>query len=106
MKASPSGPRARAPKRPKRRPWLRTRWQLWRRRGSTRGSAAHGGERGDGRGGRVVLAMDPPQIVALDLLEGDSPLGIHALLAYRTGVAEKEYTRRLRAHHSRLPKHL
>jgi Low molecular weight phosphotyrosine protein phosphatase len=71
---------------PKRRPWLRTRWQLWRR-GSTRGSAAHGGERGDGRGGRIVLAMDPPQIVALDLLEGDSPLVGHTLPAYTTSVA-------------------
>jgi hypothetical protein len=53
-----------------------------------------------------VLAMDPRQSVALDVLEGDSPLGIHILLEYRTDVAGKEYTRRLRAHHSRLPKHL
>jgi hypothetical protein len=35
-------------------------------------STAHGGERSDGRGGRVVLAMDPRQSVALDLLEGGS----------------------------------
>jgi hypothetical protein len=34
-----------------------------------------------------VLAMDPRQTVALDLLEGDSPLDIHTLLEYRTGVA-------------------
>ena len=39
--------------------------------GSTRGSTAHGGERGDDRGGRVVLAMDPRQSVALDLLAVD-----------------------------------
>jgi protein-tyrosine phosphatase len=51
------------------------------------GSTAHGGERGDGQGGRVVLAMDPRQTVALDLLEGDSPLGIHTLPEYTTGVA-------------------
>ena len=48
------------------------------------GSTVHGGERGDGRGSRVVRAMDPRQTVALDLLldllEGDSPLGIHILL--------------------------
>jgi protein-tyrosine-phosphatase len=37
------------------------------------------GERGEGRGGRIVLAMDPRQSVALELLEGDSPLGIHTL---------------------------
>jgi hypothetical protein len=34
-----------------------------------------------------VLAMDPRHTVALDLLEGDSPLGIHTLLEYRTNVA-------------------
>jgi len=34
-----------------------------------------------------VLAMDPPQIVALDLLEGDSPLVVHTLPEYTTGVA-------------------
>jgi hypothetical protein len=66
---------------------VRTRWQLRRRRGSTRCSTAHGGERGDGRGGRVLLAMDPRPIVALDLLEGDSSLGIHTLPEYTTGVA-------------------
>jgi protein-tyrosine-phosphatase len=58
-------------------------------RGSTRGSTAHGGERGDGRGGRVVLAMNPRQSVALELLEGDSPLGIHTLPEYTTGVARE-----------------
>jgi hypothetical protein len=31
--------------------------------------------------------MDPRQSVALDLLEGDSPLGIHILPEYTTGVA-------------------
>jgi protein-tyrosine-phosphatase len=40
--------------------------------GCTRGSTAHDGERGNSRGGRVVLAMDPRQSIALDLLEGDS----------------------------------
>ena len=34
-----------------------------------------------------MLAMDPRRPVALDLLEGDSPLGIHTLLEYRIGVA-------------------
>jgi len=57
------------------------------------GSTVHGGERGYVRGSRVVLAMDPPQTVALDLLldllERDSPQGIHAMLEYRTGVAGK-----------------
>ena len=38
-----------------------------------------------------MLAMDPRQTVALDLLEGDSPLGIHTLPEYTTGVAEKVY---------------
>jgi protein-tyrosine-phosphatase len=57
--------------------------------GSTQGSTAHGGERGDGRGGRVVLAMYPRQTVALDLLEGDSPLGMHPVPEYTTGVAEE-----------------
>ena len=38
------------------------------------GSTAHGSERGYGRGGRVVLAMDPRQSVALHVLEGDYPL--------------------------------
>jgi hypothetical protein len=36
-----------------------------------------------------VLALDPRQTVALDLLEGDSPLGIHTLPEYTTGVAGK-----------------
>jgi len=31
--------------------------------------------------------MDPRQSVALDLLEGDSPLGMHTLPEYTTGVA-------------------
>jgi hypothetical protein len=31
--------------------------------------------------------MDPRQSVALDLLKGDSPLGIHTLPEYTTGVA-------------------
>ena len=31
--------------------------------------------------------MDPPQIVALDLLEGSSLLSIHTLPEYTTGVA-------------------
>jgi len=83
----PCRPRVREPKRSKGRPWLRTRWQLWRRRGSTQGSTAHDGERGDGRSGRVVLAMDRRQTLALDLLERDSPLGIHTLPEYTTGVA-------------------
>jgi hypothetical protein len=30
--------------------------------------------------------MDPPQIVALDLLEGNSPLVVHTLPEYTTGV--------------------
>jgi hypothetical protein len=34
-----------------------------------------------------VLAMDPRQSVALDLLEEDSSLGIHTLPEYTTGVA-------------------
>jgi hypothetical protein len=34
-----------------------------------------------------VLAMDPRQSVALDLLEGDSPLAIHSLAEYTTDVA-------------------
>ena len=34
-----------------------------------------------------MLAMDPRQTVALDLLEGDSPLGMHTLPEYTTGVA-------------------
>jgi hypothetical protein len=34
-----------------------------------------------------VLAMDPRQTVALDLLEKDSPLVIHTLAEYTTGVA-------------------
>jgi hypothetical protein len=38
-----------------------------------------------------VLAMDPRQCLALnlllDLLEGDSTLGMHALPEYTTGVA-------------------
>ena len=51
------------------------------------GSTAHGGERGDSRGGRVLLAMDPRQSVALDLFEGDSPVGIYTLPEYTTGVA-------------------
>jgi hypothetical protein len=38
-----------------------------------------------------VLAMDPRQSVALDLLEGDSPLGIHTLPEYTIGVAGKVY---------------
>jgi hypothetical protein len=36
-----------------------------------------------------VLAMDPRQSVALDLLERDSPLGIHTLSEYATCVAGK-----------------
>jgi hypothetical protein len=51
------------------------------------GSTAYGGERGNDRGGRIVLAMDPRQTLALDLLEGDSPLGIHTLPEYTTSVA-------------------
>jgi hypothetical protein len=38
-----------------------------------------------------VLAMDPRQSVALELLEGDSPLGIYTLPEYTTGVAGKAY---------------
>jgi hypothetical protein len=38
-----------------------------------------------------VLAMDPRQSVTLDLLEGDSPLGIHTLPEYTTGVAGEVY---------------
>jgi hypothetical protein len=33
--------------------------------------------------------MDPRRSVALDLLEGDSPLGIHTLPEYTTGVARE-----------------
>jgi hypothetical protein len=33
--------------------------------------------------------MDPRKSVALDVLEGDSPLGIHTLPEYTTGVAGK-----------------
>ena len=36
-----------------------------------------------------MLAMDPRQSVAPDLLEADSPLGIHALPEYTTGVGGK-----------------
>jgi hypothetical protein len=39
-----------------------------------------------------VLAMDPRQTVALDLLEGDSPLGMHTLSEYTTGVAGEGIT--------------
>jgi protein-tyrosine-phosphatase len=98
---------ARAPKRSKGRPWLRMQWQLWRRRGSTRGSTAYSGERGDGQGGRVVLAMDPRQTVALDLLEGDSSLGIRTLPEYTTGVAgegiPEAYGLTIAAYRSTLP---
>jgi hypothetical protein len=42
-----------------------------------------------------VLAMDPRQCLALtlllDLLEGDSTLGMHTLPEYTTGVAGKAY---------------
>jgi hypothetical protein len=34
-----------------------------------------------------VLAMDPRRSVAFDLLEGDSPLGMHTLPEYTTCVA-------------------
>jgi len=34
-----------------------------------------------------VLAMDPRQTLGLNLLEGDSPLGIHILPEYTAGVA-------------------
>jgi hypothetical protein len=34
-----------------------------------------------------VLAMDSREAVALDLLEGDSPLGLHTPPEYTTGVA-------------------
>jgi protein-tyrosine-phosphatase len=53
------------------------------------GSTAHGSERSYGRGGRVVLAVDPRQSVALHVLEGDSPLGMHTLPEYTTGVARE-----------------
>jgi len=36
-----------------------------------------------------VLAMDPRQSVALDVLERDWPLGMHTLSEYATGVAGK-----------------
>ena len=38
-----------------------------------------------------MLAMDPRQSVALDLLKVDSPLGIHTLPEYTTGVAGEVY---------------
>jgi hypothetical protein len=54
-----------------------------------------------------VLAMDPRQSVALDLLEGDSPLGIHTLPEYTTGVAEEgipdAYGLTMTAYRSTLP---
>ena len=34
-----------------------------------------------------MLAMDSREAVALDLLEGDSPLGLHTPPEYTTGVA-------------------
>jgi hypothetical protein len=36
-----------------------------------------------------VLAMDPRQSVALHVFEGDSPLGMHILPEYTTGVARE-----------------
>ena len=54
-----------------------------------------------------MLAMDPRQTVALDLLEGVSPLGIHTLLEYRTGVAGESipdaYGLTMAAYRSTLP---
>jgi hypothetical protein len=54
-----------------------------------------------------VLAMDPRQSVALDLLEVDSPLGIHTLPEYTTGVAGKRipdaYGLTMAAYRSTLP---
>jgi hypothetical protein len=51
--------------------------------------------------------MDPRQTVALDLLEGDSPLGIHTLPEYTTGVAEEgipdAYGLTMTAYRSTLP---
>ena len=51
--------------------------------------------------------MDPRRTVALDLLEGDSPLGIHTLPEYTTGVAGKgipdAYGLTMAAYRSTLP---
>jgi len=51
--------------------------------------------------------MDPPQTVALVLLEGDSPLGIHTLPEYTTGVAGESipntYGLTMAAYRSTLP---
>jgi hypothetical protein len=51
--------------------------------------------------------MDPRQTVALDLLEGDSPLDIHTLPEYTTGVATEgipeAYRLTMAAYRSTLP---
>jgi hypothetical protein len=51
--------------------------------------------------------MDPRQSVALDLLEGDSPLGIYTLPEYTTGVARESipdaYGLTMAAYRSTLP---
>ncbi len=54
-----------------------------------------------------MLAMDPRQSVALDLLAVDSPLGIHTLPEYTTGVGGKRipdaYGLTMAAYRSTLP---
>jgi hypothetical protein len=54
-----------------------------------------------------VLAMYPRQTVALDLLEGDSPLGMHTVPEYTTGVGGKRipdaYGLTMAAYRSTLP---
>jgi hypothetical protein len=51
--------------------------------------------------------MDPRQTVALDLLEGNSPLGIYTLPDYTTGVAREgipdDYGLTMVAYRSTLP---
>ena len=51
--------------------------------------------------------MYPRQTVALDLLEGDSPLGMHTVPEYTTGVAEEgipdAYGLTMAAYRSTLP---
>jgi hypothetical protein len=51
--------------------------------------------------------MDPRQSVALDLFEGDSPVGIYTLPEYTTGVARESipdaYGLTMAAYRSTLP---
>ena len=54
-----------------------------------------------------MLAMYPRQTVALDLLEGDSPLGTHTVPGHTTGVTKEgipdAYGLTMAAYRSTLP---